>query len=35
MALTTENGKLLLTVLDTNGGGSMEKIETVLELQAS
>lgn len=34
MAFTTENGKLLLTVLDKCGGWSMEGYVSVLELQA-
>lgn len=33
MALTTQDGKLLLTVVDACGGGSMEGYDSVLELQ--
>jgi hypothetical protein len=33
MALTIRNGNLLLTVLDTCGGGSMEGYVSVLVLQ--
>ncbi|GHV26229.1 hypothetical protein FACS1894176_06530 [Bacteroidia bacterium] len=34
MALTTQDGKLLLTVLDKCGGGAMEGYDSVLELQS-